>query len=154
MFLSVTTPLLSELRFIKVTSVLVAGIKVSYMRPFICLITTNTGNSSDEQFAKWIVGHYEGEVRVAEMNIQSIGQNSGSHTGSGRTAHVFPLLLNELLLETAVQYELRYLGVRSPHSQDRPLVFILRTEWLEQYWFQRSPLCSFLTDFLPNNKGI
>lgn len=52
MFLSVTTPLFSELRFIKVTSVLVAGIKVPYMRPFICLITTNTGNSSDEQFAK------------------------------------------------------------------------------------------------------
>lgn len=51
MFLSVTTPLFSALRFVKVTHVLVAGIKVPYI-PFTCSITTNTGNPRDEQFEK------------------------------------------------------------------------------------------------------
>lgn len=78
MFLSVTTPLFSELRFIKVTRVLVAGIKVPSI-PLICLITTNAGNSSDEQFEKWIVGHYDREVRVADEYSEHWAEQWVSH---------------------------------------------------------------------------
>lgn len=56
------------------------------------------------------MGHCGREVRVAEMNIQCIGQSSGSEVGE---QPVFPSLLNELLLEIAAQSELRHLGVRS-----------------------------------------
>lgn len=47
--------------------------------------------------------HYEGEARVIEMHIKSVRQNK-SHMRNGWVAQIFPLLLNELVLEIPAWY--------------------------------------------------